>query len=83
MADVPSVTLIIYDGKPNAGIIDKIKALRNNIRVISLDEVKAMGKGKDESAFKDRLPTRDDIACIMYTSGSTGERYPPFVCASN
>lgn len=35
--------------------------------------VEAMVKGKVDSAIKDRLPTRDEVACIiMYISGSTG-----------
>jgi long-chain acyl-CoA synthetase len=78
LPDVSTVKLVIYDGTANISVVDRIRTLGEGIRVISLDEVKAMGKGKDENAIKDRLPTRDDVSCIMYTSGSTGKflRHP-------
>lgn len=52
--------------------VEKIKEARPDIKIISMDEVIAMGEqAKDE--LKVHPPTAEDISCIMYTSGSTGE----------
>lgn len=71
--NTPSIKYIIYDGKASVAHLEKLKAVRDGaITVLHLDEVRARGKGKDEAPLRDRAPKRPDLACIMYTSGSTG-----------
>ncbi|WWD03296.1 hypothetical protein V865_001347 [Kwoniella europaea PYCC6329] len=65
----PTVKLIVYDGNSEDGAIDKLKAIRDDIKVIHLDEVIQLGKSKPVEA----LPAKaEDVYCCMYTSGSTG-----------
>ncbi|VEU24307.1 DEKNAAC105661 [Brettanomyces naardenensis] len=50
---------------------DAVLKVRPDIKIISLDEVFQLGiENKD---IKPSPPRPDDLACIMYTSGSTGE----------
>lgn len=49
--------------------VDKIKQVRPDIKFYCYDDVVALGK---KSLAKLNLPTTDEYACIMYTSGSTG-----------
>ncbi|KAI0076872.1 acetyl-CoA synthetase-like protein [Panus rudis PR-1116 ss-1] len=70
-ANVPSLRLVIYDGTPDQSVVDKVKNSKEGIQVLSLDEVRALGKEKNPD-ITDRKPTVDTMACIMYTSGSTG-----------
>lgn len=64
-----TIRMIIYDGKASAADIDGLHAARAGLKVMSLDELSALGKDKPETA---REPKREDLACIMYTSGTTG-----------
>ena len=70
IANTPTIKHVIYDGKPTGDIIEKLKEARPGVNVLSIDQVRELGKGKpvDES----RRPVTTDIACIMYTSGTTG-----------
>ncbi|EDO15940.1 hypothetical protein Kpol_480p27 [Vanderwaltozyma polyspora DSM 70294] len=59
----------LYANAKNA--IDEIKKVRPDIKFYSFDELIEIGqKSKD---IKPILPTPDDLSCIMYTSGSTGD----------
>lgn len=69
---MPSLRLVIYDGDPSAALLDKIRAVREGIRVISLDEMRVIGREKSKDILATRLPKPETIACIMYTSGTTG-----------
>ncbi|CAL1698511.1 unnamed protein product [Somion occarium] len=69
---VPSLKLIIYDGEAKPAVLEKVKAAKEGLRVLTLDEVRALGQGKPDAPLEARKPTRDTMACIMYTSGSTG-----------
>jgi long-chain acyl-CoA synthetase len=76
LAKTPSVRLIIYDGQPADGILDKLhEAAKSHgdkgVTVMSIDELRALGKGKPDLPA-DRRPKTEDTACIMYTSGTTG-----------
>ncbi|KAI0310605.1 acetyl-CoA synthetase-like protein [Amylostereum chailletii] len=71
-ANVPSLTLIIYDGKPSPDVISSLKSSREGMRVFSLDELRNLGRDKPVELVDSRLPTSDGVACIMYTSGTTG-----------
>ncbi|KAK6461286.1 long-chain fatty acid--CoA ligase and synthetase 4 [Scheffersomyces coipomensis] len=58
----------IYQDSENAK--QKILAIRPDIKFISYDEVIELGKS---STLGLNYPQPDDLACIMYTSGSTGD----------
>lgn len=52
--------------------VDKIKEVRPDIKLVSFDELLELGQ-KAKGEIEPHPPTRDDISCIMYTSGSTGD----------
>ncbi|AEY95042.1 FABL018Cp [Eremothecium gossypii FDAG1] len=52
--------------------IDRMKEVRPDIEVYSMDEVVELGSLCRDSIFVHR-PRKKDLACIMYTSGSTGD----------
>lgn len=62
---------IIYntDTEVKQADIDKLKSANSELTIVSLDEV--IKSGKDNS-HEPTPPSPDDLACIMYTSGSTG-----------
>jgi len=72
LPNTPTINVVIYDGKPPAGLVEKIKTAipEREIQVLSQDELRDLGKGKPE--HEDRRPKAEDVACIMYTSGTTG-----------
>ncbi|EPQ56009.1 long-chain-fatty-acid-CoA-ligase [Gloeophyllum trabeum ATCC 11539] len=72
IANVPSLRIVVYDDKPSQSVLDSIKNSREGITVIHIDELRKVGQSKTEDIPSDRLPTRDRVACIMYTSGTTG-----------
>ncbi|KAK0216304.1 long-chain-fatty-acid-CoA-ligase [Armillaria fumosa] len=72
LRQTPTVKYIIYDGKTSSKLVDELHAVRDDIRVSHVDEVRANGKTKSVDTIKDLRPTPDTTACIMYTSGSTG-----------
>lgn len=49
--------------------IDKLKSAHPHLAIVSFDELVKMG---EESPVDPVPPTKDDLCCIMYTSGSTG-----------
>ncbi|KAM5539536.1 hypothetical protein V8D89_006808 [Ganoderma adspersum] len=71
-ANVPSLRLVIYDGDAKPALVDKIKAARDTMQVLSIDELRALGKGTSGEHLKERRPAPEDVSCIMYTSGTTG-----------
>lgn len=62
--------LVIYSGGADAKE-EELKAIRDVIgdRIYTLDQLKSFGK---EHPVRPTKPGRDDLCCIMYTSGSTG-----------
>ena len=65
------VKTVIYnsDGDVKQEHIDKLKSVHGRLTVMSFEELRALG----ESNMVDPVPpTREDLCCIMYTSGSTG-----------
>ncbi|KAL0062754.1 long-chain fatty acid-CoA ligase [Marasmius tenuissimus] len=74
LKQTPTVKYIIYDGEPSSTLIADLHNVREDIRVHSIDELRAIGKSQPEDSeeLTARRPTPDTTACIMYTSGSTG-----------
>ncbi|EMD35229.1 acyl-CoA ligase, partial [Gelatoporia subvermispora B] len=70
--NVPSLRVVIYDGEAKPQILEKIRSARESIQVMTIDELRTLGRGTDAATLKSRLPSPSDVACIMYTSGSTG-----------
>ncbi|KAF9449691.1 acetyl-CoA synthetase-like protein [Macrolepiota fuliginosa MF-IS2] len=68
----PSVKYVIYDGQPSSKLLESIAGARDDIKVYSVDELRALGKEKPVEPLEARRPKPDNVACIMYTSGSTG-----------
>ncbi|PWY99700.1 acetyl-CoA synthetase-like protein [Testicularia cyperi] len=71
IAKADTVKFVIYDGKPKEQDLEAVKqavASREG-KALSIEELWESGKS---SPAEPHLPTADDTACIMYTSGSTG-----------
>lgn len=60
--------LVIHSGEAKE---DDLKSIRDIIgdRIHTLDQIKTIGQ---ENPKRPTKPGRDDLCCIMYTSGSTG-----------
>ncbi|KAG8766857.1 long-chain fatty acid-CoA ligase, partial [Serendipita sp. 397] len=69
----PTVRYVVYDGEPSQAVLDKIKAATEDreVKVMTLEQLRESGKGKPELPA-DRRPKTEDMMCIMYTSGTTG-----------
>ena len=72
IAEVPSLRVVIYDGQPPESVIAKITSAREGVAVHSLDALRELGREQPIDSADSRLPSGDDVACIMYTSGTTG-----------
>jgi len=72
MTRLPQVKHLIYMS-PRTSSVPKMNSFESGVRVHSLGDVEAMGAKKAVSDDERRLrPKKDDLALIMYTSGSTG-----------
>lgn len=67
-AKCPSLKFIFYSGEVKTETLDELRTQVSQ-RIISLDEVAKLGRDHPKEA---RQPEPEDICCIMYTSGSTG-----------
>ncbi|CAB4252654.1 similar to Saccharomyces cerevisiae YOR317W FAA1 Long chain fatty acyl-CoA synthetase, activates imported fatty acids with a preference for C12:0-C16:0 chain lengths [Maudiozyma barnettii] len=56
---------------PNEAL-QKIKEIRPDIKIYTFDEIVKMGQ-ESKHEIDPHPPTVDDLCCIMYTSGSTGD----------
>jgi long-chain acyl-CoA synthetase len=70
LENTPSVKIVVYDGEPPSKLLDELRSKRDSLHLYSIDDLRKLGKGK--SPDKSRYPTPDTVACIMYTSGTTG-----------
>lgn len=59
--------IVIYHGDAKPEHIEAIKAL--DVSLYTFDTLLSLGEANPSDPVK---PSRDNIACIMYTSGSTG-----------
>ena len=72
IGEVPSLRVVIYDGQPPEEVLSNIKNSREGVTVLSLDALRKLGHELPPEAAESRIPSSDDVACIMYTSGTTG-----------
>jgi long-chain acyl-CoA synthetase len=72
LANTPCVKYIIYDGEPKGSTLSDLNKVREGLHVLSIDELREKGSKAPSEPLKDRLPKPETVACIMYTSGSTG-----------
>lgn len=65
----PDLKFVIYHGEPSIDHLAKLKSTHKHLTVVSYDELVQLGKLHPLAA---NPPSSNDLACIMYTSGSTG-----------
>ncbi|KAF9232892.1 hypothetical protein BU15DRAFT_90547 [Melanogaster broomeanus] len=70
--NTPSVRLVVYDGEAKASVLEEIRSARDTLVVVSIEELRETGKVLSLDILESRKPTPDDVALIMYTSGTTG-----------
>ncbi|CAI2175010.1 8772_t:CDS:2 [Funneliformis geosporum] len=71
---------VIYDGEAKGNILDELKEKHPNLKLYTLDELKQLGK---DNPIDSNPPSPDDLCCIMYTSGSTGNPKGVLLAHSN
>lgn len=69
--DAPAIKYLIYNTEPplKEADLDKLKEANAELKIISFDELVKSGKDNPVDPVP---PSPEDLACIMYTSGSTG-----------
>ncbi|KAI9331215.1 hypothetical protein BDR26DRAFT_922214 [Obelidium mucronatum] len=60
---------IVYNGTPDQTVVQRIRQDHPNLKLVSLQELEQLGKQHPVDPVP---PKADDLALIMYTSGSTG-----------
>ncbi|KAI9362425.1 hypothetical protein DFJ73DRAFT_812305 [Zopfochytrium polystomum] len=66
---VKTIKSVIYTGTPSAAALEAFRTGCSHIKLLSLAELKTLGQ---QNPSPPSPPKPDDIACIMYTSGTTG-----------
>ena len=71
MKAAKSIKYVIYNDtpEPKTSDIEKIKSTNADVQVLSIAELRKLG---EDNPVEPVPPSPDDIATIMYTSGSTG-----------
>ena len=71
-----ALELVIHHGTPDPSILAEFKHKHREIRVLEYDTLLKLGRdtvGKGVDGDEDVRPGSDDVACVMYTSGSAGK----------
>ncbi|KAJ7748044.1 hypothetical protein B0H16DRAFT_1849672 [Mycena metata] len=74
LPNTPTVQYIVFDGEPKPKLLEQLAAVRGDIKVLSIEELRQRGKAAtvEEGVLEARRPKPETVSCIMYTSGSTG-----------
>jgi long-chain acyl-CoA synthetase len=80
LKDVPSLTHVIFNGKVDETIVSEFKTQHSKITLLHLTDVIKSGT---DNQYEETLPEPDDLACIMYTSGTTGNPKVTFCYRDN
>ena len=64
------VRYVIYNDEPSADDISVLNSEYNHLPVLSYDDLIGLGTEGNAKPFP---PKPEDLACIMYTSGSSGK----------
>ena len=68
-AKTPALKTVVYTGKATPEQVNAFQSSHPQLKLLTLDELRALGQ---EKPAEPTLPAADDLCCIMYTSGSTG-----------
>ncbi|KAF8064402.1 long-chain-fatty-acid-CoA-ligase [Lyophyllum atratum] len=71
LSKTPSVKYVIYDGEAKPAVLEQINSIRD-VKAYTIEQVRDLGRSKPVEPLESRRPKPDTMACIMYTSGSTG-----------
>lgn len=63
------ITAVIYKGEPVTADLEKLKSTFPKLKVMTYEDLEKLG---EENQVEPTPPKKEDLACIMYTSGSTG-----------
>ncbi len=72
IGSTPTIKTVIYDDQAKPSVLESITKARSDVKILSLDELLKLGKDSSITDISARAPKKEDLACIMYTSGTTG-----------
>jgi long-chain acyl-CoA synthetase len=71
LKEAKDIRYVIYNTEPEVkqADIDKLKEAHPELTIMSIEELRKLGEDNPADPVP---PKRDDLCCVMYTSGSTG-----------